>query len=97
MKIILIFNIKTRRKKKLWKRLRTVSKQSKHIIYTKTALKVWLTDLGRVGRRTVDQSSALKEGGKILLGFVLTLSIADLKSVYDPVKNQSLAVPLLVA
>ena len=45
----------------------------------------------------MDQSNALKEGGKILLGFVLTLSRVDLKSVYDPVKNQSLAVPLLVA
>ena len=33
-----------------------------YYIRTKTALKVWLTDLGRVGRRTVDQSSALKEG-----------------------------------
>ena len=62
MKIRLTFDVKTRRKK-LWKRLRTVSKQSKHNIYElKTALKVWPTDLGRVGRLTVDQSSALKEG-----------------------------------
>ena len=44
----------------------------------------------------MDQSSALKGGCKLSLGFVLTLPRADLK-LYDPVKNQSFVAPLLAA
>lgn len=55
-------------KKCFWKRLTGQSQSKASIIYTnKGCTPVWLTDLSRVRRRTVDQSSALKGGWKISL------------------------------